>query len=126
MTLSSFVDSPIFFIIIILAFFGLIVLAVSLVKKYAKPFQNTEEKKSDEEIAKEELDRVLVDFEEDTKEKADAVEDGAPTEEEALDDAMHRTLGEIDDPEAIKAMEQWAKDHPEEAEQAEEGSEKGE
>lgn len=120
MILSSIADSPIFFILIILAFFGLIVLAVIMVKKYVKPFQNTEEKKTDEEIAQEELNRVLVDFEEETKADAKAVEDGAPTEEEALDDTMARTLGEIDDPEAIKAMEEWAKAHPEESGEVEE------
>ncbi|GEM_PF-6010393 len=120
MLLSSIADSPIFFILIILAFFGLIVLAVIMVKRYVKPFQNTEEKKTDEEIAQEELNRVLVDFEEETKADAKAVEDGAPTEEEALDDTMARTLGEIEDPEAIKAMEEWAKAHPEESGEAEE------
>ncbi|MGN1262199.1 MAG: hypothetical protein ACI4UT_03990 [Candidatus Enteromonas sp.] len=51
--------------VIIVAVFGVIVLAVILVKKHVKPFQNEEKPKSDKEVAQEELDRILQPVEDD-------------------------------------------------------------
>lgn len=51
--------------VIIVAVFGVIVLAVILVKKHVKPFQNEEKPKSDKEVAQEELDRILRPVEDD-------------------------------------------------------------
>ncbi|OPZ32123.1 MAG: hypothetical protein BWY98_01366 [Tenericutes bacterium ADurb.BinA155] len=45
--------------LILVAFFGVIVLIVIMIRKYAKPFKNEEKPKSQEEIAQEELNRVL-------------------------------------------------------------------
>ena len=101
---NSAADNPIVFIVIILAFFGAIVGGVIAAKKYLKPFKNEEEVKSDKEIAEEELNRILVDIEDEKP----AAEDDEISHE---DDTLARTLGEIDDPEAIKAMEEYAKQH---------------
>ena len=51
--------------VIIVAVFGVIVLAVILVKKHVKTFQNEEKPKSDKEVAQEELDRILQPVEDD-------------------------------------------------------------
>ena len=54
-------EIPAFAIILILvAFFGLIVLGVILVKKFVKPLQIDKPEMTDEEAVQEELDRVLV------------------------------------------------------------------
>lgn len=50
--------------LIIVAVFGVIVVAVILVKKHVHFFQSDEKPKSDKEIAKEELDRILEPVEE--------------------------------------------------------------
>jgi hypothetical protein len=62
-------DFPPFLIVIILvAFFGLIVGGVILVKKFVKPLQIDKPDMTEEEKVKEELDRVLVPVEdEETK-----------------------------------------------------------
>lgn len=111
MILAGAADNPIVFIVIILAFFGAIVGGVIAAKKYLKPFKTEEEVKSDKEIAEEELNRILVD-----------IEDEKPVENDEVsheDDTLARTLGEIDDPEAIKAMEEYAKAHENEANEGE-------
>ncbi len=46
--------------IIIVGVFGVIVIAVILIKKNVKAFKNEEKPKSDKEIAQEEMDRLLV------------------------------------------------------------------
>lgn len=71
-TLDAFFDKNLGWLIplILLLFFGAIVLIVILVKKYAKPFKNDEKPKSEKEIAAEELDRVLQPIE-DEKTKAE-------------------------------------------------------
>ena len=51
--------------VIIVAVFGVIVLAVILVKQHVKPFQNQDKPKSDKEVAQEELDRILQPVEDD-------------------------------------------------------------
>ena len=66
-------DFPPFLIVIILvAFFGLIVGGVILVKKFVKPLQIDKPEMTEEEKVKEELDRVLVPVEdEETKKQMD-------------------------------------------------------
>jgi len=125
---SSFTSSPLFITIALVAFFGLIVLAVMLLKKYAKPFMNEDKPKSDKEIAEEECNRILTDItdEETLSQMNDAVKEVAkgeikPTEEEILEDEMARTTEEVLDPETAKAMAEYAKAHPEEAAVFEEG-----
>jgi len=71
-TLDAFFDKNLGWLIplILLLFFGAIVLIVILIKKYAKPFKSDEKPKSEKEIAAEELDRVLQPIE-DEKTKAE-------------------------------------------------------
>ena len=51
-------------ILIIVGIFAVIVVAVILIKRHVKVFQNPEKPKTDKEIAKEELDRILEPIEE--------------------------------------------------------------
>lgn len=119
---SGITDSPLFITIALVVFFGLIVIAVMLLKKYAKPFMSDDKPKSDKEIAEEECNRILTDI---TDEQAlmqmdQAVKEVAkgeikPTEEEILEDEMARTTEEVLDAETAKAMAEYALEHPEEA-----------
>ncbi len=70
--------------LIIVAVFGIIVVGVILVKKYVHFFQSDEKPKSDKEIAKEELDRILEPVEElnPQEEKKEDGEDSTETKEE--------------------------------------------
>ena len=100
------VDRPIIIIVIFIAFFGLIVLGVILIKKFAPAFKNQDTLKSEKEIAQEEVDRLVVDIVEEEK-KASKDED-APSEEEALEYEMNRILETSD--EEIPAEEVEEKD----------------
>ena len=51
--------APVIVILCLVGFFGLIVLLVILLKKHVPGLKNEEKPKSDKEIAKEELDRLL-------------------------------------------------------------------
>lgn len=51
--------APVIIILCLVGFFGLIVLLVILLKKHVPGLKNEEKPKSDKEIAKEELDRLL-------------------------------------------------------------------
>ena len=70
---------PVLIPVIFVAFFGVIVLVVILLKKKVKIFRNDEKPKSDKEIAAEELDRLLEPVEELEPVKEDDAE--APKEE---------------------------------------------
>ena len=50
-TYANFTDTPLFITLALVIFFGIIVIAVMLLKKYAKPFMSDEKPKSDKEIA---------------------------------------------------------------------------
>ncbi len=54
---------PFLIVIILVAFFGLIVLGVILVKKFVKPLQINKPEIKEEDAIQEELDRVLVPIE---------------------------------------------------------------
>ena len=133
-TLSSITSQPWFIIVMLLAIFGIIVIAVILVKKYSKHFKSDEKPKSDREIAEEEVNRILVDIEEDDEAKKEMEEASKkikkkskeikPSEEEILQDEMNRTVEPVEDAKALEAMDEYAKNHPEEAETAIEESEK--
>ena len=70
MKILSQTDFPPFLIVIILvAFFGLIVLGVILVKKYVKPLQINKPEIKEEDAIKEELDRILVPIEDEETKK---------------------------------------------------------
>jgi len=58
-------------VLILLAFFGLIVLSVILVKRKVKPLQIKKEEMTEEEAAKAELDRILVPVDEETQKQMD-------------------------------------------------------
>ena len=66
-------------VLILLAFFGLIVLAVILVKRKVKPLQIKKEEMSEEEAAKAELDRILVPVDDETQKQ---MEEAAKSEAE--------------------------------------------
>ncbi len=60
MILSSLLDNPIFIIVGLVAFFGIIVLVVYLLRKYVKAFTNQDKKVDRETAAQQDLDRMLV------------------------------------------------------------------
>ena len=70
-SLGGLADRPWLIIIILVAFFGLIVLAVVLVKRKVKPLQIKKEEMTEEEAAKAELDRILVPVDEETQKQMD-------------------------------------------------------
>lgn len=80
-------DRPIILVLILVAVFGVIVLGVILVKKYVPAFKSTDVLKSEKEIAEEEVNRLIVDIEPETKE-----DPNKPSEEEALAYEMDRIL----------------------------------
>lgn len=57
---SAILDNSGIIILILVAFFGLIVVGVILVKKYVKPLQIKKPEVDEKQALKEELDRVLV------------------------------------------------------------------
>ena len=77
--LGGIADKPGIVIAIILGFFGLIVLAVILVKRKVKPLQIKKEEMSEEEAAKAELDRILVPVDDETQKQ---MEEAAKNEAE--------------------------------------------
>ncbi len=113
-------DNPWLIILILLAVFGLIVLAVILIRKYSPHFKNTEKPKTDEEIAKEEVERLTIPMEEENKnleevkEEARSIKNEAkPTAHEAAEYESHRLTVEADE-DFQRQMEEYAKSHPEE------------
>jgi hypothetical protein len=122
------------FILIILGVFGVIVVAVILIKKYSPHFKNDDKPKSEEEIAQEEVDRLVVPMDEEnvqektkdepkkeklnaTKAKAPKVsqEEKIPTSEEAASyEANRATTKDADNADFEAQMKQYALDHPEE------------
>ncbi|MCQ2801159.1 MAG: hypothetical protein MJ222_00680 [Bacilli bacterium] len=66
-TLGGIADHPGIIIAILVAFFGLIVLAVILIKRKVKPLQIKKDEMTEEEAAKEELDRILVPVDDETQ-----------------------------------------------------------
>lgn len=114
------------FLLIILLAFGAIVLAVILLKKYSPHFKSQEKPKSEEEIAKEEVDRLIQPMEDEkptnesakepTKEKEEKVVEKVPTKKEAADYESHRATVSTEDESFAKQMEDYAKAHPEEEE----------
>ena len=120
--LLAFYEQPWFIIVMLLAIFGAIVLAVILIKKYAPAFKTDDKPKSDKEIAEEEVNRLVRPVEDD--EAARQMEASAKDLEsktktpspEKKDDTMERVTRPIENEEAAKQMEEYAKAHPEEAE----------
>lgn len=120
---NSFWNSPVFFTLMFILIFGAIVLGVILLKKYAKPFKNDEKPKSDKEIADEEVKRMVVDMSDEeaaAMEKAslEAEENSKKDNKDYTQEEVARATRPIEDPEAEKAMREYAEAHPEEAEAA--------
>ena len=65
--------------LLIVGVFAVIVIAVILVKKYTKVFKSDEKPKSEKEVAREELDRVLEPIDDELVEKVEEEEE-APAE----------------------------------------------
>lgn len=76
--------APIIVIVVLVAFFGLVILLVILLKKHVPGLKNEEKPKSDKEIAKEELDRLLETVDEPLQEKKE--EEEKPAEEKPSED----------------------------------------
>ncbi len=68
--------APIIVIVVLVAFFGLVILLVILLKKHVPGLKNEEKPKSDKEIAKEELDRLLESVDEPLQEKVEEEKQG--------------------------------------------------
>ena len=126
-SIEDFFQSPLFITLALVIFFGIIVLAVILVKKYVKPFQNTEKPKSDKEIAEEEVNRLVTDItdEETLQQMNEAARElekdsDRPTEqevaeEEVAEEEVERATEAVEDEAAAEAMRRYAEEHPEEA-----------
>lgn len=107
----------IFIVLIIVGFFGLIVLGVILVRKYVKPFKNTEKPKSEKEIAQEEVARLTQELDQNEFEQAKELNERKkekPTEEEAIEEELARVTKPVENEEAIKQMEEYSEEHNEE------------
>lgn len=120
LTLDYVSENPWLIIIILLSVFGLIVLIVILIKKYSPHFRSEDKPKTDEEIAKEEVERLTVPMEEDNKnlEEVKAEErairkEEKPTEQEAAEYETHRLTVEGNE-DLQRQMEEYSKAHPEE------------
>jgi FtsZ-interacting cell division protein ZipA len=110
----------------LVAIFGVIVLAVILIKKYGKHFRNDEKPKSDQEIADEEVKRMVVDVDDETAAKMnEAARDldeeskkdaNKPEEKEVIQEEVNRATRPVEDEATAKAMAKYAAEHPEEAE----------
>ena len=77
--------APIIVIVVLVAFFGLVVLLVILLKRHVPGLKNEEKPKSDKEIAKEELDRILEPIEtpvEEKKEEGETPSEDSPKGED--------------------------------------------
>lgn len=124
---SSFVDQNWFIVLMLVVFFGLIVLAVILIKKYVAPFKNNEKPKSDKEIAEEEVKRMVVDMEDEPKkdeeldeaskelDKKSREDQTAPDKAQVIAEEVNRSTRPVEDQAAAKAMAKYAEEHPEEA-----------
>lgn len=107
-------------LLLILLIFGVIALGVFLVRKFAKPFRNTEKPKSEKEIAEEEVRRMTQELDEEEyrqSEEAKKRKEGKPTEEEARQEELNRVLQPTSEEEA-KAMNDYAATHAEEVKNA--------
>ncbi len=131
---SSFWSNPIVIIVGLVLLFGLVAAGVFLFRKYSHFFTHDDEgPKSDAEIAEEELNRILVDVEdEETKRQMEeyvrnaskkAAKEAPPTPEEVAREEMARILEPVTDIETAKAMEEYVEEHPEEAEAVSEADE---
>jgi flagellar biosynthesis/type III secretory pathway M-ring protein FliF/YscJ len=117
--------SGLWYLLGLLAIFGVIVILVILIKKYAKPFKNNEKPKSDKEIAEEEVKRMVVDVDEESAKAMDEASAqlaektkenaGKPEEKEAIAEEVDRATRPVQDEETAKAMAKYAAEHPEEA-----------
>ena len=121
-SIEDFFQSPLFITLALVIFFGIIVLAVILVKKYVKPFQNTEKPLSDKEIAEEEVNRLVTDItdEETLQQMNEAARElekdsDRPTEQEVAEEEVERATETVEDEAAAEAMRRYAEEHPEEA-----------
>lgn len=59
------------YVLIIVGFFAIIVLAIILIKRKVKPLQIKKDEMTEEEAAKAELDRILVPVDEETQKQMD-------------------------------------------------------
>ncbi len=112
-------ENPWLLILILLLVFGAIVVAVILIRRYSPHFKTIEKPKTDEEIAKEEVERLTVPMDEENKnleevkKEAREIVKEKPLNSEAADYESHRVTVEADE-DFQRQMEEYAKNHPEE------------
>ncbi len=116
---DDFWSNPGIILVLILVVFGLVALLVFLLRKYVPFFKSDEKVKTPEEIAKEEVDRLVEDLDEELEKEADTLEKERKKEESQdsyHDDSLERTLSSVEDEKTAEAMEQYRLSHPEEEE----------
>jgi type IV secretory pathway VirB10-like protein len=111
MVLDFLTENPWLFTLIILAIFGVIVLAVILAKKYIPAFKSKETPKSDQEIAEEEVKRLTEPMDEETAAK------NAPADEKKPDEGKDEKKPEDVPPSRRDAAEFESKRATEEADE---------
>ena len=84
-------EQPWFIILVLLLFFGIIVFAVIMLKRHSSLFKSDEAPKNEEEVVREELDRVLETVEDEKTaeqmanfDQEEAIKDEVPEEGEEL------------------------------------------
>src|SRR5574344_1658356 len=107
---NSIWDYDWFRILMLLLIFGLIVLIVWLLRRYAPAFKSTEKPKSDKEIAEEEVRRMTRPVEDDEtakqmEEKAEELNEKSK-KPEVKDDTLERSTRPVENDEAAKQMEE--------------------
>ncbi len=81
LVLAGFFESTIFYVLLLVACFGVIALIAFLLRKYVvKPHANEEDKLDEKKIAEEELNRILVPMDEGQVQKV---------EDENVEDNVH-------------------------------------
>ena len=73
-TLANIWEQPWFIILMVLAFFGLLILVIIIVKRHVKPLQIKKDDIDEETAIKQELDRILVPI--DDEELVEKVDNG--------------------------------------------------
>jgi hypothetical protein len=129
LTLTEIWEMPWFYVVVLVVFFGLIVLGVMMAKKYLKPFQTDEKPKSDKEISEEEVSRLVRPIEDEAfikqmEKTANNPDDGKPTPAQNAAAEVARSTWPVESETAKKEMEAYAKAHPEEAKEAQEAAKK--
>ncbi len=124
--LDDFWSNPGIILLLILVCFGLVALLVFLLRKYVPFFKSDEKVKTPEEIAKEEVDRLVEEIDEEGQKAIEEAEERRKEEQLGIsreDDSLERALSDVDDEETSKAMAAYREEHPEEEAEAQKKTE---